>query len=154
MKSYIEQYERVKRYYQRFEELDEGKPHDKKTEYYIDDIYAFFINCYHLKDWILHDVNLPSTKRDSVEDYITNSKPLSLSADICNAKKHMVLDYSRSGKFPETGPKGFSLTLGSAHPTIKVKMSVVLSDQTTLDAFGLATNCVKEWERFLSDLQS
>ena len=45
----------------------------------------FFSHCYHFKDWLLKEQ--PNLKQ-SVEDHISNSKALSLAADICNSYKH------------------------------------------------------------------
>jgi hypothetical protein len=63
--SYREQYERVKRWYGKFIALDQGRAHDVPSENYLDEIYAFFMNCYHFKDWIKNDIRLhhPSSKR-------------------------------------------------------------------------------------------
>ncbi len=51
--SYQEQYDRMKRGSSRFAALDQGRSHDVASDNYVDDIYASFMNCYHLKDWIL-----------------------------------------------------------------------------------------------------
>ncbi len=53
--TYSVQLHRVKRYLQRFEEIGSGKAHNQSTPDYDDDVYAFFQNCYHLKDWIKND---------------------------------------------------------------------------------------------------
>ena len=45
-----EQWKRVNRWYDRIKDVDEGRLHlEKDSEYYQDNIYAFFQNCYHLK---------------------------------------------------------------------------------------------------------
>lgn len=54
MKKFEEQYERVKRWYQRVEAITFGMAHNKNTDFLQDEVFAFFINCYHLKDWIKH----------------------------------------------------------------------------------------------------
>lgn len=59
MEKYEEQFERVKRWYERFRRINEGTSHEKNTEYYHDEVYAFFVNCFHVKDWILNDANAP-----------------------------------------------------------------------------------------------
>jgi hypothetical protein len=46
---YLEQYERMQRSYDRFREIKSGLP-DKIPSDCEDDIYAFFMHCYHLKD--------------------------------------------------------------------------------------------------------
>ena len=55
MAKYQEQLERVRRYYGRFKKLNGGMEHIAPSDMYIDDIYSFFLNCYHLKDWLKND---------------------------------------------------------------------------------------------------
>ena len=53
---YLEQFNRVKRWYERFAAINEGREHSAPSDYYYeDDVYAFFINCHHLEDWIIKD---------------------------------------------------------------------------------------------------
>src|SRR5262245_46273365 len=101
MPSYREQYDRMKRWYDRFSNLNSGRPHDIPTENYVDEIYAFFLNAYHLKDWIKNDSAVLKAVQNSVEPHITNNTSLSLCADICNALKHLHLQTNRSNQNPE-----------------------------------------------------
>ena len=55
MSKYEEQFKRVNRWYDRFKKLNSGKEHTRNTDFEADDVHAFFINCYHLKDWIKND---------------------------------------------------------------------------------------------------
>ena len=104
--NYQEQFERVKRWYKLFEETNNGRIHDKPTEFYEDEVYAFFMNCYHLKDWIKNNPAAASVAI-TVEVYIDNNPELLLCADICNGLKHFHFDGDRSGENPE-----FSKTKG------------------------------------------
>ena len=74
---YPEQWDRVRRWYLRFREISEGKLHDRSSDFYQDDIYAFFMNCYHLKDWIKKDPTASSLSAE-VEDFITNVPEMAL----------------------------------------------------------------------------
>ena len=47
-----EQYDRMMRWYARMKATDSGREHAVASDNYVDEIYAFFLNCYHLKDWI------------------------------------------------------------------------------------------------------
>ena len=58
MSKYQEQYDRTKRWYDRLTAIDQGRAHDMASDHYVDEIYAFFLNCYHLKDWIKNDGNV------------------------------------------------------------------------------------------------
>jgi hypothetical protein len=46
LEKYEEQFERVKRWYESFKRINEGTSHEKNTEYYHDEVYAFFVNCF------------------------------------------------------------------------------------------------------------
>ena len=144
-----EQYDRMRRWYDRFVALDQGRPHDVPSDNYLDEIYAFFMNCYHLKDWIKHDSTVAATVQQAVEPHINSNRPLKLCADICNSLKHRRLMSSRSGEGPTFSKKDFGLTLGTAPTTINLKYEV---NTTTgpVDAFQLATECVDAWDAFLT----
>ena len=134
---YQEQYDRLNRWYKRFKEINDGRTHDKPSEIYQDDVYAFFINCYHLKDWIKNDT-VASSIANNVENYINNNPELLLCADICNGLKHLCLISERSRERPEFGKKIAKLYIGSGPITIALKYEIK-TDSGTIDAFDLAT---------------
>jgi len=161
---YQEQFERVKRWYEEIKKTDQGRPHDRSTDYYQDEVYAFFFNCYHLKDWIKNDKSVGAVAKKKVEDFINNSKELSLCADICNSSKHLVLTHpSRSKKNPQFGKRKFYVQLqgfigfnkrkskqklSGSEPTISIKYEINTS-KGLVDAFELATKCLQKWEEFI-----
>ena len=49
----------------------------RDSDHYQDEAYAFFQNCYHLKDWLKHDPATSALAGD-VEGYITKSLNLRL----------------------------------------------------------------------------
>jgi hypothetical protein len=136
------------RWYDRFATLDKGQAHDRPSENYVDDVYAFFQNCYHLKDWIKNDPSLSISSVD-IENFINGSASLLLCADLCNSLKHLSLTRPRSSKNPTFGPKQYGLTLGGGAPTIRLKYQIDTSTGP-IDAFTLATNCVNEWKTFFA----
>lgn len=145
--TYREQFDRVTRWYQRFTEIDSGRVHNKTSDFYEDEIYAFFLNCYHLKDWIKNDPTVGAAAT-MVEDFISSNKNLSLCVDICNGLQHLVLVSSRSGQNPQFGKRDFHLQLGGQQQIISVKYTI---DTMTgsIDAFTLATNCLEAWKSFI-----
>ena len=66
MERYREQLARTRRYYERFKKLNDGKAQEPSSEANMDDIYAFFQNCYHLKDWLKQRscIHVPFLSRD------------------------------------------------------------------------------------------
>ena len=150
---HLEQFRRVKRYYERIKEIDRGTPHIRSTDdYYRDDFYAFFQNCYHLKDWIKNDYTLGEGVRNCVENYINQNEDLLLCADICNRKKHLELNRPRSNFDPRFRGRVTKMSLKepSQEQTISIKFNIDTYDGQTLDAFELATKCVQAWENFIN----
>ena len=145
---YLEQYERMKRWFKRFEEIHDGKTHDRPSYYYQDEVFAFFQNCYHLKDWV---INSGVIAKDKVESFISQSTELSICADLCNGSKHLQLKRTRTGDY-STDIAAQHYTLSLPEERISVRYEVISSNQK-YDAFSLATECIKEWHDFLTQEQ-
>jgi len=146
-----EQFKRVRRWYERFESIKNGRIHDKPSEFYEDDVYSFFMNCYHLKDWIRNDPTVASVA-NKVEEYINNNLDLKLCADLCNSLKHLCLNENihppRSREDPRFGKK--SALYDIAKNSIKFNYTIdTLSGNR--DAFDIATKCIEAWDKFYFD---
>lgn len=151
MPDFMEQFERVMRYHGRFAQLNAGIEMTMPSENYIDDIYAFFQNCYHLKDWLKKDPGFAKKTDSEIELYVTSTLELALCADICNATKHLGLATGRpprSGAEPKFGSRHFHANVGGAKQTTSINATIE-HNGNTLDAFVLATECVKAWEAFI-----
>src|SRR5688572_24355440 len=68
--AYFEQYRRMMRSYERFATIDRGRVYDALSENYDDEVFAFFLNCYHLKDWIKNDEKAGTAAQNDVETFI------------------------------------------------------------------------------------
>jgi len=145
---YLEQFDRVKRWHQRFVIIDQGRKHDHPSDYYQDEVYAFFQNCHHLKDWIINDESVGVNKK-KVEEFISNNEELCLCADICNGTKHLrLMRKPRSNQAPQFGQRKFKVRLGEPETSISVKYSIdTLSG--SVDALELATKCLQDWGNFI-----
>jgi hypothetical protein len=154
--SYVEQYERMRRSYDRFREIKPGLT-DKISSDYEDDIYAFFMHCYHLKDWVKNDTSvktrMPNIGAD-VERFINESEALSLCADLCNSSKRLELKRDSSGERPTFGRKQYhhQLNLGSGR-SIRLEWLVQRNNEPAIDAFQLATECIAAWDTFFQRLK-
>lgn len=150
---YQEQFERVKRYFERFKKINEGKQHNQSSPHHDDDVYAFFQNCYHLKDWIKNDKSC--SKQSCVEAFIESNSNLRICADLCNSLKHLKLnDRTRSNKKPEFSGSNTSINIdeGFSQQTevgisISYKIKTVDGD---INAFDLAKKCVDIWEIYIN----
>ena len=147
LRKHQEQFERPKRWYERIKKIDQGMPHNLPSDYYCDEVYAFFVNCYHLKDWIKNGKSVGAAA-EKVEELINDNKQLSLCADICNGVKHLTLTSTRSGDDPRFGRREFKLGLGGPETNISVKYRIDTSSGP-VDAFELATKCLQAWENFI-----
>src|SRR5262249_28177280 len=107
---YLEQYERMQRSYDRFREIKPGLT-DKISSDYEDDVYAFFLHCYHLKDWVKNDTSVKSRMPNigpDVERFINESEALSLCADLCNSLNHLELKKEWWSRTPDVRAEAIS----------------------------------------------
>jgi len=142
----------MKRRYERFCVINTGQVHSSTSEFYIDDIYSFFQDCYHLKDWLKNDAAVNNATKERVEDYVTSRRSLSLCADLCNSLKHLSRTRSnRSNENPSFGMKTIELTIGPKPTTASFKHQIDLQGGGSVDAFTLASECVADWETFLKN---
>jgi hypothetical protein len=144
------QINRVGRWYKRFKIIDDGDLHNRPSEEREDDMYAFFLNCHYLKDWVKKDPALASL--GDVEQLINGCPELCICADLCNGNKHFKLTKKpRSDLSPQRGPKRVALDIhvGSPEPlVIQVKYEIETTAGTR-DAFKIATECMNAWAHFL-----
>ena len=152
---YEQQFERMMRWYRRFREIDRGRRHTMDSHNYEDEVHAFFMNCYHLKDWIKNDdsSNLKPAAKKEAEGFVKQNESLAICADLCNGLKHLKLNQpQKSGVSPVLEAKEFHLVLAGRgdYPIVSVKYHIetVKGDK---DAFALATDCVAKWKGFITN---
>ena len=78
-----EQYDRIQRWYTR---LTEATAADDR---HVDDYYAFFVTCFHFKDWLKEDKSVDRAVAKDAEVWVSSITSLSLSADLANGIKHV-----------------------------------------------------------------
>ena len=150
---YVEQLERTKRYLKRFSDINTGINHTQASPNYDDDVYAFFQNCYHLKDWIRNDPCCSKWSSD-VEEFINSNNDLRLCADLCNGLKHLKRTKgSRSIENPQFSGRKISLNIseGYSEPTeVSIAISYSIATKSgDIDAFDLGSRCVRAWENYI-----
>lgn len=146
---YQEQFERMKRWYELFKKIDNGVPHTLSSDHYQDVVFAFFQNCFHLKDQMKNDNSVAPGPRAKVEQFINQNYRLQLCPDICNGTKHLKLTKRppHTGKTPKFESRKIALTVGPTKPTIQVKWSIT-TQTGKVDAFQLASDCIQKWKDF------
>jgi len=152
---YEEQFERVSRLYKRFEEINSGKmKHNYNSENYQDVVYAFFINCHHMKDWLINDDSIrltPTEKISKLKKFREENDCIEFCEDISNGLKHLKRNTTPlTGKQPEFEGRNFDLRIGPEGTTLGVKYNIITS-KGIKDAFELATECIQKWEKFIDE---
>ncbi|OQY69064.1 hypothetical protein B6D29_00145 [Microgenomates bacterium UTCPR1] len=120
---------------------------DKKIYRYQFELYmAFFMFCYHLKDWI---INSKAVKANVVHEFINKSYGLGICRNLCLGIKHFDVVNPSPPEVANFGP-------GSRIPIVreynyfgKDHTTKVLVDGKNYNALELAENCVSEWNRFI-----
>jgi len=145
-RSCIDQFERMIRWYRRYQQINEGTQRGASFEGQYDDMLAFFMNCYHLKDWIKNDIADESFNR-VVEDYINQNDCLKLCADICNGAKHLDVTRSRFGEGTAIRTE-VHLDESQDNPPVIRKWYITSESGQVFDSFDIATQCVEKWVEF------
>ena len=113
---------------------------------YDDNLYSFFQNCWHLKDWIKNDDKIDKAVRDNIENIVKNYPNIMISCDIANASKHLKLSTSRVGA--DVTSRSVTVTLDDvSKSTCAHKIS--LDDGSEVIAQEVAKQAVEEWKEIL-----
>ena len=150
-RKYEEQLRRIVRWHGRLTKTLGESASPVEIERFEDDMYAFFLNCYHLKDWILNDPSRPKT-RDNIENLIKKSEALGICADLCNGLKHLSLKKTRRGAY--FGHRTQRMLLNPDGITMRPGLLIVALNKAKkktkrFDAHDIATKCVVEWHKFI-----
>ena len=139
----LSQFERVLRALEKI-----GDNRNRDLAEYEDDVWYFFQTCWHLKDWIKNDPQVPQRHRDSVESEVGRSEPLRICADLANRSKHYKLTAKRLDA--NISKRNLNILVGppgrGAH---EYDLIIRLDDGRELDAITVAKDAVSEWCRIL-----
>jgi hypothetical protein len=164
--SYQEQLMRTRRWLKRFQEATsllstvEGSvpPDDllSRFEPYVnceDYAYAFFQNCWHLKDWILRDSDAPVALKEAVKKIEQESAvdALMLCADVANGSKHFA--HGRSSRRGGQRSVEIEIDIGPTGDTeiANYSFTVVDNKDNRHDPLLLAQQSLSEWEKIITD---
>lgn len=113
---------------------------------YDDNLYSFFQNCWHLKDWIKNDDKVDKSVRDNIESFVKGYPSIMISCDIANASKHLKLTSSRVGA--DVTSRSVTVTLDDvSRNTCTHKIS--LNDGSDVIAQEVAKQAVEDWKEIL-----
>ena len=140
---YRSQLERARRFLERAEAI----PGFAELEFQ-DMMWAFFQNCWHVKDWIDNDENVPKAMRSSIVKMALASPALKACEQLCNGTKHFGQKRKkrRNNKPPAT-QKYIETTVYSEH----ADMDCIVDNGAGKEVSGmmLARHCLDEWDFIL-----
>ncbi|MBA7587703.1 hypothetical protein ES708_29737 [subsurface metagenome] len=152
MSTFLKQFERVKRYLNKIEDQD------RDSTAYDDDLWSFFQNCHHLKDWIKNDPDVADEvkgeKGTRIEEFVGSNRGLRICADLANRSKHSELTRSSrvDAKVTSRNTTIYVPTAGSdSVGTTTCEHTITLGDGSKRIALDVARKAVKAWESFLSE---
>jgi hypothetical protein len=139
---YLEQFERAKRWQAALTDADASSDISRE----VDIIYAFFMNCYHLRDWLEKSEAIEKAK---VDDFFKQNKEMRICRDLCNSSKHLVLSEPSFGKDPDL--LGDEVTLFMEYNPINEHDFGIVVDYEKFKVLDLARRCIDLWTAFLDE---
>jgi hypothetical protein len=146
--SWPDQRNRLGRWHKRLAAIGRGIPVGISKDEALDDVYAFFLNCYHLRDWV---IGSGFKSEADVNAYIRGNDDLALCRDICTGLKHFRAEPKRAL---------FDSSWSTATVTVAIfperrepipgEHWVITTDRGDVDMFDLADRCVAAWDSFLA----
>ena len=105
------QYRRMERIHDNIIADFESKTFSKSSEERLDDVYEFFFNCYHLREWIQEDNKVDQSTKDILPTFENQNSPIQLQMcrDLCNKSKHAVLKFKPNDPNTKIVPYGGAL---------------------------------------------
>lgn len=117
---------------------------NKDATEFQDMAWAFFQNCWHVKDWVKKDQRIAAATRAAVKHAAEDpEKPLKLCQELCNGTKHLIPDVAIQGH------AGYTMFLNSDRPN-EIDFMVYDGKGDRISARRLADECLAEWGRILT----
>lgn len=139
---WLTQYRRTSRWYARLQAFQQSAPDTELSAETEDFIYAFFQNCFHLKEWL---VKSGVATQQELDAFISSHREWQICRDICNGTKHMTITRpSVDANFSTYREYDYLLPAGTNRTTFRI-----LIGGTKHDIFELAGSCMKLWNNFL-----
>ncbi len=107
-----------------------------------DNLWATFQNCWHIKDWVMHDSSIAQRTRDAIWADVKSSDLVRIVADVANGTKHFELErpWTTTGLAPMQ-------VVPNANGSWTIEHRIRLEDHTEVPALELAERALSEWKR-------
>lgn len=136
-----EQLARTRRWHLKTQEI--SRKQNTLSEEELDVLFAFFMNSWHLYDW-LKISNALST--DTLDEFFRKNKTMKLCYDICIGAKHLRIDYPK-GSFNQ-----LIFAYNDAGDGSEItRTQLILGNDGPHDLTGLADDCISAIESFLRE---
>ena len=139
---YRDQLDRARRFLERMEQPVDSIDDDGMTDVDFQDmVWAFFQNCWHVKDWVFNDPVVDQVTKDAVSAGAHASVVLRVCQEMCNGTKHL-------GARPGASHDHIDTTIVPGGPTI---MDCLIDNGAGELVSGrmLAHQCIAEWVSIL-----
>ncbi len=115
---------------------------------YSDDVWSFFINAWHVRDWVKNDETIEPAARDRILAAAEASRALRLCADLANGRKHLTLTRRR------IGAELSSVRAGTRDgKEWQLELYLTLADEAPPEklvaAVTVACDAMREWKRII-----
>jgi hypothetical protein len=121
----------------------EGREDDSADAVYA--VYAFFLNCHHLRDWLAAD-KVSGMSRRKATKVIMRSPYLRACADLADRTKHVEVTPYRIASDTSRTQQDVNVHTGTG---VAHRWEIAAGD-ATYGALDLAANCVADWEKALT----
>jgi len=113
-----------------------------------DYLYAFFQNCYHLRDWLLGTYS-----QDAIDEFLKSALPLRTCRDVANLPKQFALSRTPAqGHEPSVLREYAGANMGWFEDDTRLVIVTNHNDNgIVLDAREVARECMRLWCEFLPD---
>lgn len=146
--AYLQQMARAYRFLDRYKAIGnisiESEP--ERMNDLEDFLWAFFQNCWHIKDWIRNDESLPKTVREAVWEDVNCNKALLVVADLANGIKH----FSRDAARERVGADFGSIIVNeNGDGVLMLTHEVSVGDDMKRSALAVAEEAMNAWNEIL-----
>lgn len=141
---YLQQLARAHRFFDRYEN---ARTRERSSLLDIEDyLWAFFQNCWHVKDWLRADPSVAGDRKTQVLAVAHRSPDLLVSADLANRSKHLSL------RNPRVGALDAAIQL---HPgtngTVNTDHLIELPDGSRIAASVIGSRSLDAWSEILRE---
>ncbi len=141
--AYLQQLARAYRFLDRYKALvrtKSGLPGADFNELE-DSLWAFFQNCWHVKDWLKNDPTVPAEVKQRILPLAEGTQALKIAADLANGSKHFKLTRAR------TGARDSAIQLINHYDgTMSTVHMIELADGSSVTALQAAEQAMEAWK--------